>query len=241
MIRECPHDRLTELQADLAGAYPWYMYVASESKTVLYSRSIVELLADNRVPKPLKVSDEGVSFLLQSGVVPPPKTVYRNIFIVGIGIKAQVRSINGRFEVEFSRSFPFSNNMRQPSGSQPPDESLILELLANATAKEIDESRPSFLFHSAGKDSNTIALALAEAGWQDKVTLITQRSLGTADESAISRDVAKRLGFQHLTLEPSSEMKELPEEHIRQYFESAPFPCTDNVSIAYPLYALQCV
>ena len=53
-------------------------------------------------------------------------------------------------------------NRLQPKDMQP-NENLILEMLAEATLSRIDKSKPSFLFHSSGKDSNSIALALAEA------------------------------------------------------------------------------
>ena len=62
------------LNCDLAGEFPLYLYWPQNKSTLLYSKSITGLLSDQRVPKPLKVSNEGISFLLQSGVVPPPKT-----------------------------------------------------------------------------------------------------------------------------------------------------------------------
>jgi len=227
------------LVSDLAGEFPLYLYWPQDKKTLLYSRSITELLNDSRVPKPLKVSDEGISFLLQSGVVPPPKTAYQDIYIVGIGDKAEVSTRNGKIEVTFSHQFPFMNANRLQPDEMQPDEDLILQMLAEATISRIDESKPSFLFHSAGKDSNSIALALAEAGWQDKVTLITHKSKGQKDESEISAKIAKQLGFKHQILHEVDQLQ--PEHHqaIEDYFINAPFPCTDSVTLAYPLYAHQ--
>lgn len=239
MVEECSREGCTQLQCDVAGAHPWYVYASPDRKKVLYSKSIVGLLSDERVGKPLEVSEEGVSFLLQSGVVPPPRTIYRNIFVVGIGVSVVVRPVADRFELEFSYVFPFNNASRKSPDAEAPDEALILELLAKAVVDQVDSSRPSFLFHSAGKDSNMIALALAEAGWQSRVTLITQKSLGPADESLISRDIAARLGFRHFIMEPSSSIESWPNDEISNYFSLAPFPCTDDVSMAYPLYAVQ--
>jgi asparagine synthase (glutamine-hydrolysing) len=48
------------------------------------------LLDSPNAKKPLKVSDEDMSLLLQIGVVPPPKTNYKNFYIVGLGDKAGV-------------------------------------------------------------------------------------------------------------------------------------------------------
>jgi len=227
------------LESDLAGEFPLYLYWPRDQSTLLYSTSITALLNDARVPKPLKVCNDGLSFLLQSGVVPPPKTAYEDIYIIGIGDKAQVSTQNGKVQLSFTHHFPFMNANRLPAEAMQPDDNLILQMLAEATITRIDPSKPSFLFHSAGKDSNSIALALAEAGWQDKVALITHKSKGKADESAISAKIAKKLGFKHEVL---FEVDHLQAEHhqaIENYFINAPFPCTDNVTLAYPLYVHQ--
>jgi len=229
----------TVLSSDLAAEYPLYLYWPKDKSTLLYSQSITELLDNPLVPKPLAISNEGVSFLLQSGVVPPPKTAYEEIYILGIGDQARVSTQNRKVDVEFTHEFPFLNGNRLPPGEMQPDEDKILEMLAEATISRIDPSRPSFLFHSAGKDSNSIALALAEAGWQDKVTLITHKSKGKADESEISAKIAKQLGFGHQILHEVDTLGPGHKQAIHDYFVNAPFPCTDNVTLAYPLYACQ--
>jgi len=227
------------LKSDLAGEYPLYLYWPKDKLTLIYSQSITELLDDPRVPKPLAISSEGISFLLQSGVVPPPKTAYEDIYILGIGDTAGVTSVNGKVEINFTHAFPFLNANRLSPDEMQPDENLILQMLAEATISRIDPSRPSFLFHSAGKDSNSIALALAEAGWQDKVTLITHKSKGAADESEISAKIAKQLGFKHQVLHEVDQLQAPHHQSIEDHFVNAPFPCTDNVTLAYPLYSVQ--
>lgn len=227
------------LKTDLAGELPLYLYWPQDQSTLLYSTSITELLNDARVPKPLKVSTEGLSFLLQSGVVPPPITAYQDIYILGIGDKAKVTTENSKVDIQFSHEFPFLNAKRLQADEMQPDEDLILQMLAEATISRIDESKPSFLFHSAGKDSNSIALALAEGGWQNKVTLISHKSKGKADESEISANIAKQLGFKHQVLHEVDHLQAEHKQAINDYFVNVPFPCTDNVTLAYPLYAHQ--
>lgn len=226
-------------ESDIAGEFPLYLYLSVDKKFLIYSTNITKLLNDVRVQKNLSVSNEGLSFLLQSGVVPPPKTVYCNLFILGIGYTAQVKTVAGKIDLSFTYEFPFLNSRRLSLTEMAPDETLILQMLAEATISRFDQSRPSFLFHSAGKDSNTIALALAEAGWQDKVTLITHKSKGALDESTISANIAKQLGFKHQILNEVDHLDEIHKQTIESYFVNAPFPCTDSVSLAYPLYALQ--
>lgn len=227
------------LEIDPAGEFPIYIYLSSDKSILLYSNSIIELLNDDRIPKPLKVNMDGISFLLQSGAVPPPKTVYENIYILGIGYKANISSINNKINIKYDFKFPFINNNRLSASEMQPDEDLILQMIAEATISRIDLSKSSFLFHSAGKDSNTIALALAEAGWQDKVTLITHKSKGEADESKISFKIAKRLGFNHKTLYENDKFFNEHKKAISEYFFNSPLPCTDNVTLAYPLYTVQ--
>jgi asparagine synthase (glutamine-hydrolysing) len=235
--------KLTEseitLTSDLASEFPIYIYQSKDKKNLHYTDSIVKLLTDEKIKKPLKVSRKGISFLLQSGVVPPPYTVYENIYILGIGDTVNIKTVNNKIELTFSHEFPFFSENRLTKNKMKPDEDIILKLIADATIERIDTSKETFLFHSAGKDSNTIAIALAKAGWQDKVTLITHKSKGDKDESEISKSIAKELGFKHKIL---YEVDELSEEHkkaIDEYFINAPFPCTDNVTLAYPLYTVQ--
>lgn len=227
------------LESDPAGEFPLYLFLFPDKKTLFYSDSITELLNDSRIPKPLTVSAEGLSFLLQSGVVAPPKTAYENVFILGIGDKVNVSTENGSIALSFSHDFPFLNANRLSSETVQPDEDLILKMLAEATISRIDESKPSYLFHSAGKDSNSIALALAEAGWQDKVTLITHKSKGSDDESVISAKIAKQLGFKHQVLNEVEKLEASHKSAIEDYFINSPFPVTDNVTLAYPLYSVQ--
>jgi len=227
------------LSSDLAAEKPLYIFFSEQMPTLLYSDSITELLNSSCVPKPLKISTEGLSFLLQSGVVPPPKTVYQGVYILGIGDTAHISIVNGKIDLKFQHDFPFMSSNRLAVEEMEPDENLILQMLAEATKDNIDNSKQSFLFHSAGKDSNSIALALAEAGWQHKVTLITHKSKGSADESAISLKIAKQLGFKHQTLHEVDQLKAEHYQAIENYFINAPFPCSDNVSLAYPLYTQQ--
>ncbi|MEQ0923520.1 hypothetical protein ABLT40_06840 [Acinetobacter schindleri] len=227
------------LESDLGGEFPLYLYWSENRSCLLYSKSILDLLNDPRVTKPLKLSNEGISFLLQSGVVPPPRTIYQNIYIISIGDEAHISTENNNIQVRFSHKFPFKNTDRLPINEMQPNENLILEMLANATISRVNNSKPSFLFHSAGKDSNAIALALAEAGWQNKLTLITHKTKGSADESEISARIAKQLGFKHRVLFEVDQLETVHYDEISNYFFNTPFPCTDNVTLAYPLYLEQ--
>ena len=104
--------------------------------------------------------------------------------------------------------------------------------MAEAAISRLDRSKPSYLFHSAGKDSNAIALAMAEAGYQDKITCITHQSMGDKNESEISRNIATRLGFKHQTVPELKSLNKARIESIYHYFENLPLPSTYNVTLA---------
>lgn len=228
-----------ELNADLAGEYPMYLYLSDDKQTLLYSRSVIELINDVRVERNLVVSIDSLSFLLQSGVVPTPHTVFKNIFILGIGDKLTVTTENSQIRLTFEHEFPFKNTDRLSVRQMKPDKDWIFNMLAEAVMSRLDKNKPAFLFHSAGKDSNPIAIALAKAGKQDQVTLITHKTKKKGDESEISKSIAKRLGFRHHILHEIDKLTDLHKEIIKRHFAGSPFPCSDNVSLVYPLYVAQ--
>ena len=231
------NDSSISLKSDLAAEFPVYIFLSENKDYLLYSISIKELFRDERVIKPLKLSDEGLSFLLQIGVVPPPQTIYKNIFILGIGDCAEIYTSNETVKIKFSHTFPFLNEIRHTE--EHIDENYFLELISNATISKLDTSKKSLLFHSAGKDSNTIALALAEAGYQDKITCISHKSDNSRDESEISAKIAQKLGFKHHKLYEPNEITNSDIVNIHEYFKCSLFPSTDVVALAYPLYLTQ--
>ncbi|MBK7541326.1 MAG: hypothetical protein IPP10_13955 [Candidatus Competibacteraceae bacterium] len=228
-----------ELKADLAAEFPLYLYLDESKEHLYYSNNIKDLLDSPDIKKPLSVSSEGLSFLLQSGVIPPPNTIYNNVFALGIGDKITASEQNGKINLDFSHQFPFMNANRLHEKEIIPDENLILELLSKAAISRINPAKPTFLFQSAGKDSNTILLALAEANWQDKVVCVCQKSKGDNDESEISKSIAEKLGFQHIILKQLDSISEDYLNSIIEHFSNTPLPWTDEVTLAFPAYPLQ--
>ena len=238
MIKEYKlNDEAISLESDLAGEYPLYIYVSPKKDYLLYSKSSKLLLESEKVIKPLSISKKGISFLLQSAVVPPPKTVYENIFIVGIGQKAMVRTVATKIDIEFSEIHPFLNVNRELDVEV--DEEYILEILADATVSRMEKGRENYLFHSAGKDSNSIALALSVAGYQNQITSVSYKGEGEKDESEIAKKIAKEFGFKHKIVYEPKVLARKDVDSINSFFEKSPFPCMDNATLAYPLYMNQ--
>ena len=232
-------DQPLVLKSDLAAEFPIYLYWNENKSKLLFSKDLKSLLNVIREKKPLEISYEGISFLLQSGVIPPPKTIYKNLYILSVGCKAKIQTINNKIEVEFTFTYPFFNSKRLKNKGFIVDHNFILKMIAEATINRIDKSKQSFLFHSSGKDSNLIALAIAEAGLQDEFSLITYKSYGEKDESLISSKIAKKLGFKHLILNEEKIFKRTFFNEIDQFFHNSPMPCTDNAVLSYPSFSCQ--
>ena len=230
-----PGQAALELYSDVAAERPLYVYKGPDY--LLYSSSVMALLGDERVP--VKVSSAGLSFLLQSGVVPPPATIYENLYILGLGDRLRVETQNNGLRLWFFHEFPFLRRKRAVDPAASADKATLFSLLAGAMHERLVAGKPGFLFHSAGKDSNMLACAAAEAGWQDRITLITHRSKGGNDESEISASIAARLGFRHQVLEEVDRLGQKEMAAIENHFINAPFPGIDPVTLAYPLYTLQ--
>jgi asparagine synthase (glutamine-hydrolysing) len=238
MIKEYKlNDEPISIESDLAGEYPLYIYLSRKKDCLLYSKSSKLLLESVKVIKPLTVSKKGISFLLQSAVVPPPQTVYENIFIVGIGQTARIGTVNSKIDIEFSEIHPFLNANRELDAEV--DEEYILEILAEATVSRMEKNRENYLFHSAGKDSNSIALALSVAGYQNEITSVSYKGEGEKDESEIAKKIAKQFGFKHKIVYEPKVLAKKDIENINSFFENSSFPCMDNATLAYPLYMNQ--
>ena len=227
------------LATDLAAEFPIYVYLCRCGSKLLYSTDIVSLLDHQLVEKPLRVSDKGLSFVLQCGVVPPPNSIYENLYIIGIGDTLHVETIDDILNIKFSKQFPFYSTDRSGDWDGQKDDKSLLQTIAEVCINRQRKGCPNFLFHSAGKDSNTIALSLAEAGLSNQYTLLSHKSKGVHDESGISKKIATKLGFKHIILRETQQLERQHYDHIDEHFRNSPFPCTDNVALAYPLYLTQ--
>ena len=226
------------LHSDIAAEHPVYVYHSKNQETLVYSTSLESILSIARSKAPLSINKRSVSFLLQCGVVPPPQTAYEGIYVLGVGHSAIASTSGKKITLDFRYEFPFLNKNRQTEFNSNLCENTILEKLAHATLSKIDNGRPSFLFHSAGKDSNSIALAIAEAGAQKHFTLISHKSDGSSDESQISQKIAIQLGFRHKIIGINHDAKKNIAE-IHNYFRFAPIPVLDSATLAYPLYTTE--
>jgi asparagine synthase (glutamine-hydrolysing) len=227
----------TQLKCDLAGHNPIYIYLSPDLTFILESTDITEILNSSKLKSALQISKEGLSFLLQSSLVPPPQTIYENLFVIEVGHSVAIsKKSNNKFQLNFSYAFPFYAKNRDTKLVQNID----YDHFINQFTQEIDKVLPSnkniYLFHSAGKDSNTIALALQKSKFKERIKFVTHKSTGNNDETHECLKVSKKLGFEHIILDEVKEIKKENYPQIIEYFKELPLPSTDNVTMALSLY-----
>ena len=218
------------------GSSPVYLFIDPQKQYLLHSENVQELLRSPLVGPKHSISHLGLSFALQSGVVPPPYTIYENIFILGIGDSVSIKSNGNELVLVFQHANQFDARRLEAVNNEKASIDSLLSDLYTETVNSLVSDRNNFLFHTAGKDSNLIALALADAGVQKDFTLVSHRSAGDSDESKISEKISKRLGFKHRIIQAEEQYDKIQLEIIEGYFESAVFPLLDNVTLAFPSY-----
>ena len=194
-----------------------------------------ELVAEmHRRSAPIRISPFGLSSLLHNGLIPVPQTVYEGVFHLAMGDVATVSMESGRVGLSLGHRYPWVPD--ESTEDNPPDTRHLLDLLTEATADRVAEAGSGVLMLSSGKDSSSVALAVAEAGLADRVTTITYRTGPDDPEPPVAADIAGRLGLRH-------EAIDLPEagppstDALLRFFETNAIPGTDLSQIPY-IFAL---
>jgi asparagine synthetase B (glutamine-hydrolysing) len=177
------------------------------------------LVARHRAGAAIEVSHAALSHLLHDGFVPPPLTVYRDIFVISVDLRAEINA----GAISFVRDFPFENR-KSPLDGIPDTNSLRLRL-GRATKAACAESREVLLMLSSGLDSTSLAVSAKEAG-RDDILCVTYGESAEDTEVVVARDTCRRLGLRH-----EAHMFDARHPQIRSdliaYGEAVPQPCAD--------------
>jgi hypothetical protein len=139
-----------------------------------------------------------VADILRNAFVYPPHTIYRDVKIAATGFDpAQDLHENPRFH------FPFQHELApsRPAADAVDDEALLQtyhRLLCEAVARSTAGVRSPWLLQSGGKDSTSMAIALADV--RPDATCLTYLGGREEDEVASARFVARQLGLRHEAL-----------------------------------------
>lgn len=180
----------------------------------------------------LTLSSFGVSQFLHHGLIPPPYTEWDELWFLGIGAKATLTTMSQGIDLSFERTYPFLEaNSKETS---LPSTGTLLDLLVAATDRQLSAAGgEGFLMMSSGKDSVSIAVALAEGGHSD-IPCVTYRPHPANKENEIASDVCRTLGLKHHTLDLPVDPS-VVEDILVRFFEGSPRACGDNAQIPYAL------
>lgn len=234
--KEFSEDFNLELWGPLESDGPLYLYLSPKRDYILYSTNLKALLDSPDVEKPLTLSEEGLSFYLLSGVIPTPRTIYKEIFVLSLGDRASLNYTNKNLAISFHHQFPFHSSFRQEGEFK---EEVLLKLLRETIEERIPSEGKIYLFQSLGKDSNTIVLALHSSYLRENITCLTLSTGDKKDESSIAEAIAKKLGFRHQKLYLPESIDKSLWNLYEYYFTEISHPCIDGTSLVYPIYASQ--
>lgn len=215
------------VRGDAAGATD--LYLAVDGDNVLVSDRLDEMLdhliGAGAVPS---LSSFGISGLLQRGFVPLPQTEFDGIHLLTMGDTARVTWDANAPRVELTSDYPwFTANSRNDGVA---DEEMLLSLLTKSTARSIEATGgDGLLMLSSGKDSVAIALAVAEAGYEN-VLCVTYSSGPDDPEPSVAADVCLRLGLKHRVAEMPSDPIWI-KATLTRFFSEAPAAGADLAQI----------
>ncbi|WP_298636699.1 asparagine synthase-related protein [uncultured Thiobacillus sp.] len=204
--------------AEPGGASSEYIYL-SNNKPLHVKEDSVSLIP------PMAIDRYSLGILLDSGVLPSPKTPYKNLFVLNAGDSLNISSSDD--SLFFGESFPFLRSLSAGNTCYLND---FESHLIAAAQKTILSGAPALLFLSGGKDSAALACALSQVKEAKDLHCITYQS-ETQDESHIAKKIARRLGLSHETVD----IKRYRVDHQRMesYFASQLLPSLDLCSTIY--------
>jgi asparagine synthase (glutamine-hydrolysing) len=183
---------LMELSGDDTGAKRKLVHLASGSVYEDWAP-----LVQAHAPR---VSPAGCQFLLAYGLVPPPFTLYEDVYALGIGDRLQ----GERFRVDF----PYLEEKSR--GTSKNDTAELERHLAQAVERSL--AGDTLIMQSGGKDSAALLIGAAACGAKN-VQSATYRPNYREDEAPHAARLAKRFGIPHriVDADPRAEMQHLLE------------------------------
>lgn len=146
----------------------------------------------------LSVDPVSLADLLRNSFVYPPHSIYRTVKLAGTGFDpTQDMHVAPQYHYRFQSALASSRPPRRTV-----DENNQLEtyhrLLCDSITRTTAKMHAPWLFQSGGKDSTTLAIALAET--RPDTTCVTYHGSTEENEVPSARLVAKKLGLHHEAL-----------------------------------------
>ena len=159
----------------------------------------VDLPSLRRIHRPSAIDLVSLADVLRNSFVYPPHSIFRDVRLTTLGFDPDE---NLHAEPVFRFPFPFRHS---DEASRDGLEALVPryhQLLRDSITTSTARMRQPWLLQSGGKDSTSLAIALAEA--RPDAVCMTYMGGGEEDELASAAMVANRLGLrhQHLACDP---------------------------------------
>ncbi|MDJ0954141.1 MAG: asparagine synthase-related protein [Acidimicrobiia bacterium] len=175
------------------------------------------------------VAPEGVSHMLGTGFTPLPLTVYANVLRIGAGDVARVSFPSGTAACAVDEDYPWLRAKSRQD--QKPSTERLYELIVTSLQRRLDKcGRNGVLMLSSGKDSVTLAIALADLGYD--IPCVTYRAEEANTEHEYAAAFCRRLGLRHRTIEMPTDPGRV-RSHLLSFFEKAVAPSADHAMIPF--------
>ncbi len=203
-----------------------FVHVGEERAVVATDMpSIVDEL--RRSGEGVTVAPEGVSHVLGTGFTPLPLTVYTDVLRIGAGDTAHVSFLSNTAECAVEESYPWLRARSRQD--QVPSTQRLYELIVASLQRKLEGcGGDGVLMLSSGKDSVTLAIALAELGYD--IPCVTYRADEDDNEHEHAAAFCRRLGLRHQTVEMPSDPNRI-RSHLLAFFEKAVAPSADHALI----------
>jgi hypothetical protein len=226
---------LTPGRAEVVGepmGFPEIYLYHSPDLVVVGTRAGSVLGRVQELGRSLTLSPFGMSQFLHHGLIPPPHTEWDELRFLGKGDRCTLTSTRSGIDAAFERTYPYLQ--ADSTGESEPSTATLLEVLTAATDRQLSVAGgDGILMMSSGKDSVSVAVALAEGGHK-AVSGVTYRTGPDDTESTIAAEICRGLGLTHHTFDIPDDPSIVEAELVR-FFEASPRPCADLVQIPYAL------
>jgi len=168
------------------------------------------------------INPEAVSFLLHNSLIPSPQTIYKDVYVLGIG---------DQLSSQYDCDFPYFQE--RTSGASQPSTRKLLDLLSTSVQRKL-AGRSVSLMLSSGKDSVAIALALKEVGLEKEACAYTycDPESGYTDEGEEATRIADKLGLKHKVISVPDDPKTVKTAML-SFFENTAMPTCDPATTPY--------
>ncbi|RYD50580.1 MAG: hypothetical protein EOP52_13790 [Sphingobacteriales bacterium] len=202
------------------------LYVTAHATHAFSSPSLAEVIAYRRKNGlPVKADSKAMQFILHNSLIPAPFTPYEDIFALGMGDRLSFN--NG--QPAYTCEFPYYQNLS--TGQSVPSTAKLLELLCQSV-KAVAPSGGALMM-SSGKDSVSLALALAENGQAGSTEAFTYTDpTQPSDEASDAAVFAKKLGIRHNAISFPNDPAKV-REALTHFFTHASHPSCDPTTIPY--------